>query len=250
MLPPVSVPMPAQKMPGGDAVRGSRARSPGPSVECPRVARDGKWLGRVGEPDRELHGRGLPRDHGAGGTQARDDNRVITLAPPRIEHEALRRCGEVDRGHDVFDADGDAVQRAAVVSRLELGVGLLRGLQRGVVGPTQVRPELLVEVGRRVRSMPGSARRSRQSRHGARRRLQRACRGCRSRLVPEVELVHAIGLGSQERVHHHKQRHLVRCRRDVRLGQPRSHERLCCVVHTAMIAPVVAVRFGRWRARW
>ena len=145
MLPPVSVPMPAQKMPGGDAVRGSRARSPGPSVERPRVARDGKWLGRVGEPDRELHGRGLPRDHGAGGTQARDDHRVITLAPPRIEHEALRRRGEVDCGHDVFDANGDAVQRAAVVPGLELSVRLLRGLQRGVVGPTQVRPELLVE---------------------------------------------------------------------------------------------------------
>ena len=146
MLPPVSVPMPAQKIPAATPFAVPELDPPAHRSSAHGLRGIGKWLGRVGKPDRELHGRGLPRDHGAGGTQARDDNRVITLAPPRIQHEALRRCGEVDRGHDVFDANGDAVQRAAVVPGLELSVRLLRGLQRGVVGPTQVRPELLVEA--------------------------------------------------------------------------------------------------------
>ena len=118
---------------------------PGQWRGVPRVARHRERLVRIGQADRELHGRGLAGDDRARRAQAGDHRRVALVAPGGIEDQALRRRRRIVGRDDVLDAQRDALQRARVDARGEVGVGLGGGLERRLVHALQVDAQLGVQ---------------------------------------------------------------------------------------------------------
>ena len=130
---------------GRGAAPGSRARPPRPPVVVPRVAVDRERAGGVGRAHRELHRRGLAHDDGAVVAQTRDDRRVAALLPFGIEDAALGGGRPFAGRDDVLDTERDALERAAVDARREVGVGPSRRLERGVGEPAHVDAEHRIE---------------------------------------------------------------------------------------------------------
>ena len=83
-------------------------------VGGPRIAGDRKGLGVVGRADGELREDEFPGDDGAGGANALRDDGVDAVAPGGVEDQGIGRRGLIRRGEDVFQPEGDALQRTAI----------------------------------------------------------------------------------------------------------------------------------------